>query len=133
MVVEYQDERLRRSKWAVIRWFRLDRLQPERAVTSYWVSSKALLFIRIPLALYSTVVMWASIGTSAQEGDFQRYFTHFTQMTYIGLHAYFIVTYLYYSYMLLYIQQTNKGKEKEKNVVNKKRRIINKPALIYFI
>ena len=128
MVVEFQDERLRRSKWAVIRWFRLDRLQPERAVTSYWVSSKALLFIRIPIALYSTVVIWASIGTTAQEGDFQRYFAHFTQLTFIGLHAYLIVMYLYYIY--IYNKQT---KKEEKNVVNKKRRIINKPALIYFI
>ncbi|KAI9266705.1 hypothetical protein BDA99DRAFT_506475 [Phascolomyces articulosus] len=95
MVVEYQDEQIKVSKWAIIRWLRLDRLEPERAVTSYWIPSRALLFIRIPTSLYSTIVIWASIGTSAMAGDFSRYFAHFTQMTYIGLHAY-LITALYH-------------------------------------
>ncbi|KAI8139187.1 hypothetical protein BJV82DRAFT_627509 [Fennellomyces sp. T-0311] len=95
MAIEYQDEPLPRSRWAVIRWFRLDRFRPERAVTSYWMSSKALLFIRIPTTLYSTVVMWGSIGNSARLGQFNRYFAHFTQLTFIGLHAY-LVTALYH-------------------------------------
>ncbi|KAI9494598.1 hypothetical protein BDB00DRAFT_817451 [Zychaea mexicana] len=95
MVVEYQDEPLKRSRWAVIRWFRLDRFQPERAVTSYWMSSKALLFIRIPTTLYSTIIMWGSIGNSSIQNEFQRYFAHFTQLTFIGLHAY-LVTALYH-------------------------------------
>lgn len=89
----YADERLEPSRFVIIRWFGFDRLEPERAVTSYWVSSKTLLVLRIPVVLYSTVVMWASIGTSAVEGDFKGYFAFFTHLTFIGLHAYLVVRY----------------------------------------
>ncbi|ORY97969.1 hypothetical protein BCR43DRAFT_490640 [Syncephalastrum racemosum] len=91
----YNDERLPPSSSAVIRWFRLDNFEPERAVTSYWVSSKIFLAIRIPLVLYSTVIMWTSIATSAIEGSMRSYFIYFTHLTYIGLHAY-LVTAVYH-------------------------------------
>ncbi|KAL1933796.1 hypothetical protein VTP01DRAFT_7886 [Rhizomucor pusillus] len=91
----YQDERLQSSRYSVIRWFGFDQFEPERAVTSYWVSSRVFLCIRIPLVLYSTVVMWADIGTTAQEGTFYKFFTYFTNLTFIGLHAY-LVTALYH-------------------------------------
>lgn len=87
----YNDERLPPSGSAVIRWFSLDNFEPERAVTSYWVSSKVFLAIRIPLVLYSTVIMWTSIATSAIEGSMRSYFIYFTHLTYIGLHAYLVV------------------------------------------
>lgn len=87
----YQDERLQSSRYSVIRWFGFDQFEPERAVTSYWVSSRVFLCIRIPLVLYSTVVMWADIGTTAQEGTFYKFFTYFTNLTFIGLHAYLVV------------------------------------------
>lgn len=87
----YQDDPLPRSHSAIIQWFGFDRFVPEWAVTSYWKPSKVLLCIRVATCLYSTIVIWASIGTSAIEGNFQHYFAHFTQMTYIGLHAYLVV------------------------------------------
>ncbi|CDH54141.1 predicted protein [Lichtheimia corymbifera JMRC:FSU:9682] len=91
----YQDDPLPQSHSAIIRWFGFDHFVPEKAVTSYWMPSKALLCIRVITCLYSTVVIWASIGTSAIQGNFQHYFAHFTEMTYIGLHAY-LVTVLYH-------------------------------------
>ncbi|KAI9322552.1 hypothetical protein BX666DRAFT_1896160 [Dichotomocladium elegans] len=95
MRYQFEDARLEESHSALVRWFRFDHFAPERAVTSYWMSTKVLLGVRIITTLYSTVVIWASIGTSAFEGKFQHYFAHFTQLTFIGLHAY-LVTALYH-------------------------------------
>lgn len=87
----YQDERLQPSRFGIIRWFGFDQFEPERAVTSYWVSSRVFLCIRIPFVLYSTIIIWGDIGTTAQEGTFYKFFTYFTNLTFIGLHAYLVV------------------------------------------
>lgn len=89
---EYQDQQLNRSKWAWIRWFGFDQFQPERAVTSHWIPTEAFLGIRILTVLYSTVIQWASIAKSALQHSFNIYFGYFTNLTFIGLHAYLVVS-----------------------------------------
>ncbi|KAI7905437.1 uncharacterized protein BX663DRAFT_282223 [Cokeromyces recurvatus] len=76
------------SKYAIIRWFGLDRFDPELAVTSFWVSSKLFFFIRLILAFYAAIVLWTDIGIT-HKGSF---FAYFTSLTFIGLHAYQVTT-----------------------------------------
>ncbi|KAG0178108.1 hypothetical protein DFQ28_003295 [Apophysomyces sp. BC1034] len=100
--MEYQDQRLEPSNYAVIRWFGFDRFVPEQAVTSHWVSSKTFLFIRLPILLYSIIVIWTDIGITASEGDGSRFFAYFTHLTFIGLHAYLVTaTYHHVRYLLI--------------------------------
>ncbi|KAI8393890.1 uncharacterized protein BYT42DRAFT_609654 [Radiomyces spectabilis] len=87
-----RDQSLEPTRYAIVRWFRFDQFVPERAVTSNFVSSKTLLWIRVPLALYSIIVFWADIIWNIQIGEFHRYFAYFTHLTFIGLHAYFMTT-----------------------------------------
>ncbi|KAG2222190.1 hypothetical protein INT45_014087 [Circinella minor] len=93
--MNYSDEPLKPSRYAVIRWFNFDKFIPEAAVTSHWVSSEVFLGIRTIITLYSTIVLWANIGANAQYGEFKRFFAFFTNLTFIGLHAY-LVTALYH-------------------------------------
>ncbi|KAI7857297.1 hypothetical protein BDC45DRAFT_500870 [Circinella umbellata] len=93
--MNYSDEPLKPSRYAVIRWFNFDKFIPEAAVTSHWVSSEVFLGIRTIITLYSTIVLWANIGANAQYGEFERFFAFFTNLTFIGLHAY-LVTALYH-------------------------------------
>ena len=88
----YRDERIDSSDSKIIRWLKLDHFEPERTLTSYFVSSKTLFMIRIPLVLYSAIVMWADIGTSISTGEINHYFAYFTRFTFIGLHAYLVVS-----------------------------------------
>lgn len=90
-----QDEKVAPSNSAFLRWFGFDQFVPETIVTSHWVSSKTFFAIRFTLALYSTVVQWTNIGYTASEGNFSGYFAFFTNLTFVGLHAYLIVS-LYY-------------------------------------
>jgi hypothetical protein len=87
----YRDEPIPNSSSKVIQWFGFDNFEPERIVTSHFVSSKTLFMIRLPLALYSFVVMWIDIIYTAQTGGFRHFFAYFTDLTFIGLHAYLIV------------------------------------------
>ncbi|KAI9494611.1 hypothetical protein BDB00DRAFT_296506 [Zychaea mexicana] len=91
----YSDERLEPSPYAIIRWFGFDKFIPEAAVTSHWVSSNVFLCIRSIVALYSTIVIWTNIGSSARDGTIQSFFAFFTTLTFIGLHAY-LVTAVYH-------------------------------------
>ncbi|CAO3591604.1 unnamed protein product [Absidia cylindrospora] len=102
---QFEDQRLERSNWEFIRWFGFDQFEPERAVTSYWVSSKVFLGIRVLTALYSTIVMWTSLANSAIAGEFRIYFGYFTTLTFVGLHAY-LITSLYHH--VRYIWSGNK-------------------------
>ena len=90
-MIKYQDQKVKPSKYALIRWFGFDQFEPERAVTSYWISSKAFFVIRFLLALYSTVVFWTYLGLLASFADVRGFFSAFTTLTFIGLHAYLIV------------------------------------------
>lgn len=81
---QYQDEKVKPSKSAIIRWFRLDQFAPETAVTSHWVSPKAFFAIRLILALYSTITWWVYIGNTRSG----KIFAFFTTLTFIGIHAY---------------------------------------------
>lgn len=85
---QYQDEKVKPSKSAIIRWFRLDQFAPETAVTSHWVSPKAFFAIRLILALYSTITWWVYIGNTRSG----KIFAFFTTLTFIGIHAYNIVS-----------------------------------------
>lgn len=89
--MQYKDERLSPSRFAIIRWFGFDQFEPERAVTSYWVSPFMLCLIRIPITLYSTIVIWTNIGYTTTQGGMKDFFGYFTNLTYIGLHAYLVV------------------------------------------
>ncbi|CDS08023.1 hypothetical protein LRAMOSA01972 [Lichtheimia ramosa] len=94
--MQYKDERLSPSRFAIIRWFGFDQFEPERAVTSYWVSPSMLCLIRVPITLYSTIVIWTNIGYTTTQGGMKDFFGYFTNLTYIGLHAY-LVTALFHS------------------------------------
>ncbi|KAI8093007.1 uncharacterized protein BX664DRAFT_328711 [Halteromyces radiatus] len=89
---QYTDVRLNRSRYEFFRWFGFDQFEPERAVTSYWVSSKVFLGIRILTVLYSTIIMWASVAGSAIAHTFNIYFGYFTTLTFVGLHAYLVTS-----------------------------------------
>ncbi|KAI9266722.1 hypothetical protein BDA99DRAFT_506501 [Phascolomyces articulosus] len=91
----YVDEPLKPSRYAIIRWFGFDKFIPEAAVTSHWVSTEVFLVIRTIVTLYSTIVLWTNIGSTAHNGAFQQFFAFFTNLTFIGLHAY-LVTALYH-------------------------------------
>lgn len=79
------------SDSAFVRWLRLDQFEPERAVTSHLCSSKTLLWLRIPLVLYTTSVLGVDIVWHMIHDDFQHYFAYFTHYTFLGLHAYLVV------------------------------------------
>ncbi|CAO3608773.1 unnamed protein product [Cunninghamella blakesleeana] len=105
MTKEYQDERLNRSNYSFFRWFGFDLFQPERAVTSYWIPSKVFLVIRLVICIYSTIVMWGNLGNSAisykKEDTPFIFFGFFTNLTFIGLHAYYVtVCYHHVRYIL---------------------------------
>lgn len=87
-----RDDRLPTSNSTLVQWFKLDQFVPERAVTSHFISSKALLCLRIPLVLYSTIALWADIGISLATNEFHHYFAYFTRFTFVGLNAYLIVS-----------------------------------------
>ena len=95
--MRYQDEKVASSNNAIIRWFGFDQFVPETAVTSHWVSSKMFFAIRFILALYTTIVLWVDIGVT----NSGRFFAYFTTLTFIGLHAYLIVSF-HFSFFLLY-------------------------------
>ncbi|KAI8137740.1 hypothetical protein BJV82DRAFT_633843 [Fennellomyces sp. T-0311] len=86
----YVDDRLKPSRYAIIRWFGFDQFVPESAVTSYWVSPSVFLGIRIINTLYSTIVLWSTFGLSARSGSLEFFFAFFTNLTFIGLHAYLV-------------------------------------------
>ncbi|KAI8144036.1 hypothetical protein BJV82DRAFT_667875 [Fennellomyces sp. T-0311] len=92
----YRDERIDSSNSKIIQWFKMDQFEPERAVTSYFVSPKTLLMIRIPLVLYSVIVMWADIGTAIADNEFKHYFAYFTRFTFVGLHAYLVTSFCHH-------------------------------------
>ncbi|KAI8889416.1 hypothetical protein K501DRAFT_329206 [Backusella circina FSU 941] len=96
----YADEPIPRSSSSFIRWFGIDDFIPEKATTSYWMSTKAFFAIRLIVTLYSTIIMWTDIGTSAKAGTFSGFFAFFTNMTFIGLHAY-LVTALFHHVVYL--------------------------------
>ncbi|KAG0167940.1 Transmembrane protein 62 [Apophysomyces sp. BC1034] len=100
-MMTFRDERLEPSSYAFIRWLKLDQFEPERAVTSYFVSSTILFCIRVALALYSTIVLWADIGWCIETGQFDHFFAYFTHLTFIGLHAYFLTTLYHHARYLL--------------------------------
>ncbi|KAI8060300.1 hypothetical protein BC940DRAFT_350671 [Gongronella butleri] len=87
-----QDEVIPSSKGRLVQWFGFDQFQPERAMTSHFISVNALLAVRVVLVLYSGAVQWASIYWMATHFQFERYFAYFTYLTFIGLHAYFVTT-----------------------------------------
>ncbi|KAG2212183.1 hypothetical protein INT46_006018 [Mucor plumbeus] len=91
----------------MIQWFGLDHFEPERAITSHFVSSKTLFFIRLPLVLYSFIIMWVDIIYTAKTGGFRHFFAYFTDLTFIGMHAYLITT-LYHHAKYLWPHQSFK-------------------------
>jgi len=88
----FRDEPIHQSSSKIIQWLGLDQLEPERALTSHFVSSKTLFFIRLPLVLYSFIVMWVDIIYTAKTGGFRQFFAYFTDLTFIGMHAYLMVS-----------------------------------------
>ncbi|CAO3642253.1 unnamed protein product [Mucor fragilis] len=84
----FRDEPIQQSSSKIIQWFGLDQFEPERALTSHFVSSKSLFWIRLPLVLYSFIVMWVDIIYTAETGGFRQFFAYFTDLTFIGMHAY---------------------------------------------
>ncbi|KAI7865542.1 hypothetical protein BDF14DRAFT_1824621 [Spinellus fusiger] len=94
--MEYRGEEIQPSNSAFLRWFGVDRFVPEHAVTSNWVSSKTLLWIRFPLLLYSTIIIWTDLGVSASNGGGSQFFGYFTTLTYVGLHAYLVTTFVHH-------------------------------------
>lgn len=87
----FRDEPIPSSSNKVIRWLGLDNLEPEKAVTSHFVSSKVLFFIRLPITIYCFIVMCADIIYTAKSGEFKHFFAYFTDLTFVGLLAYLLV------------------------------------------
>ncbi|KAI9314527.1 hypothetical protein BX666DRAFT_1967542 [Dichotomocladium elegans] len=92
-MIQYKDQKVPESRFGIIRWFGFDQFVPELAVTSFWVSPKTLLFLRFFVTLYSAVVIWADIGRTAQYHGFNTFFGYFTNLTFIGLHAYLVTAF----------------------------------------
>lgn len=88
----FRDEPIHQSSSKIIQWLGLDQLEPEKALTSHFVSSKTLFFIRLPLVLYSFIVMWVDIIYTAKTGGLRQFFAYFTDLTFIGMHAYLMVS-----------------------------------------
>ncbi|CAO3630316.1 unnamed protein product [Mucor hiemalis] len=106
MVRAYRDETIETSSVKIVHWFGLDQFEPERAVTSHFVSSKTLFLIRLPLSLYSLIVMWVDIIWTIKSGEFRHFFAYFTDLTFIGLHAYLITT-LYHHAKYLWSEKSD--------------------------
>ncbi|KAI8064191.1 hypothetical protein BC940DRAFT_306388 [Gongronella butleri] len=98
----YQDKRLERSRFSFIRWFGFDLFQPERAVTSYWLPTRVFLGIRLFLCLWITIVLWMDIGMNAHNGTGKTFFAFFTNLTYIGLNAYYVTSCYHHVASLMY-------------------------------
>lgn len=92
LMTEYLDQQVKPSRYAIIRWFGFDQFEPERAFTSYWVSSKTFFIIRFIIALYSTIVFWAHFGIAASASAANIFFSYFTTLTFVGLHSYLVVS-----------------------------------------
>ncbi|KAI8063084.1 hypothetical protein BDF21DRAFT_428640 [Thamnidium elegans] len=60
------------------------------------MSSKAFFFVRLILALYSTIVFWAYFVVMIQLDRFAGFFKAFTTMTFVGLHAYLVISSIYH-------------------------------------
>ena len=102
----YRDECIPHSSNKIVQWLKLDEFQPERAMTSHFVSSKTLFLIRLVFALYSLVVLWVDIIYTAQKNEIKHFFVYFTDLTFIGLHAYLIVivlSFLLYAFTYCYL------------------------------
>ncbi|KAI8382318.1 hypothetical protein BD560DRAFT_477244 [Blakeslea trispora] len=91
----YKDEMIPSSSNKLAQWLKLNEFQPERAMTSHFVSTKTLFLIRVIFAVYSLIVLWVDIIYTAQFGEIRHFFVYFTDMTFIGLHAYLIVEYVF--------------------------------------
>ncbi|KAI9310863.1 hypothetical protein BX666DRAFT_2032575 [Dichotomocladium elegans] len=100
----FRDECIPASNIRLIQWFKLDEFQPERAVTSSFVSTRTLLLLRIPLVMYTAIVFWFDFGNSIATGEFHHFFAYFTRFTFVGLHAYMITT-LYHHIRYILIRQ----------------------------
>ncbi|ORX49097.1 hypothetical protein DM01DRAFT_1409565 [Hesseltinella vesiculosa] len=96
-----QDQFIQSEANKCIEWFGLDQFQPEKAVTSHFLPSSGLLFLRLIFVLYSGAVQWASVYWMASHFEFRHYFGYFTYLTFIGLHAYFVVTFYHHVRYLL--------------------------------
>jgi len=77
-------------KSAVARWFHLDTLDPERFVTSYFVSPFVLRTLRTFIAVYVTATLIYSIVYNDIVGELSTFLDYFTYLTYIGLWGYFM-------------------------------------------
>lgn len=77
----------------LVQWFGFDDFKPERAVTSHFISSRTLFLIRLPITVYCFIVMWVDVIYTTQSGEFKHFFAYFTDLTFIGLLAYYIVRY----------------------------------------
>lgn len=89
-------ERIPPSKYSIIRWFGFDQFVPEQAFNSHWISCKTFFIIRFILTLYSTITFWSYLVVMINLGRFSTFFAAFTTLTYIGLHAYLVVSFLIY-------------------------------------
>lgn len=85
-------ESLQPSKYSIIRWFGFDQFIPEQAFNSHWMSSKNFFILRMILTLYSTITFWAYLVVMIDLGRFSGFFAAFTTLTFIGLHAYLVVS-----------------------------------------
>ena len=71
-------------------FFRLERFDPLRCVTSYLVTPPILLLVRLLFAVYSLIAFIACLV--AEASTIQTFFAYFTHLSYIGLSAYFFVS-----------------------------------------
>ncbi|KAI8881810.1 hypothetical protein K501DRAFT_295620 [Backusella circina FSU 941] len=92
-----KNEKIRPSNIALIHWLGLDQFEPHCAVNSHFVSSRTLFLIRLPLALYTLVVLWVDVIWAIKSNEINHFFAYFTDLTFIGLHAYMITTCIHHA------------------------------------
>jgi hypothetical protein len=96
------NENIRPSNFALIHWLGLDQFEPHRAVNSHFVSSRTLFLIRLPLAIYTLAVLWVDVIWAIKTNEIRHFFAYFTDLTFIGLHAYMIVKSFSFEFSSLY-------------------------------
>ncbi|RCI03841.1 hypothetical protein CU098_009619 [Rhizopus stolonifer] len=96
-MTKYRDEPILTSDIKLIHWLGLDHFKPEQALTSHFVSTKTLFFIRLLWTTYMTAVIWIDIIYTLLTGEFRHFLVYFTDLTSIGLYAYLMTTCIHHA------------------------------------
>ncbi|CAB5368013.1 unnamed protein product [Rhizophagus irregularis] len=99
------------------KFFHYKDFDSEKSVTSWFISPKILLIIRGIIALYAWIILIGQFVNSATYGGAGDFFKFFTNLSFVGLTAYF-TTAFYHSYR--YVTKNNKpvSFQNQPNILN---------------